>query len=239
VKPLEPGKTDMTYVRKFLLLLLPLVALSIANPVNAKDYLIEIVLIENVQGKESGTGELYFPKIPAAVSLNSDQAAKLGFAAVETGLTLTESAEKISRSRRYRVLRHFAWRQPGLDNKTAKAIRINTGKRMTVYLPKDLKPFKSFIPAESEALPDYPREITTTTVNGTLKVRLGRFLHLDCNLVFTDAETGSSFRLSESRKMRSRELHYIDNERFGILTRILPVEDEEQQDSGAESINPG
>ncbi|MEE9320184.1 MAG: CsiV family protein [Granulosicoccus sp.] len=229
----------MTDVRKILLLLLPLVGLSIANPANARDYLIEIVLIENVQGKESGTGDLYLPKIPAAISLNGDKAAELGFAMVETGLTLTESAEKISKTRRYRILRHFAWRQPGLDNKAAKAIRVNVGKSMTVYLPEDLKPFESFIPAAAEALPDYPREITTTTVNGTLKVRLGRFLHLDSNLVFTDVDTASSFRLSESRKMRSRELHYIDNERFGILTRILPIEDEEQPDSNTGTINPG
>ncbi len=61
---------------------------------------------------------------------------------------------------------------------------------------------------------------------------------MNTQLVFTDADTQQSFRLSQSRKMRSRELHYIDNPRFGILTRILPVEesDPEGSVSGTESL---
>jgi len=113
-------------------------------------------------------------------------------------------------SGRYTVLRHFAWRQPGLDEDSAVPIRIALGQENTVYLPKDLSGFEHFIPASSNPSTSNNREATTFTVNGTIKVRLGRFLHMD---------------LSQNRKMRSRELHYIDNPRFGILTRILPLED--------------
>ena len=64
----------------------------------------------------------------------------------------------------------------------------------------------------------------TFAVAEILRVRLGRFLHVESRLVYHDVEEGRSYRLFESRKMRSRELHYIDNPRFGILTRIVPVE---------------
>jgi len=124
------------------------------------------------------------------------------------------------------VLKHFAWRQPGLARKEALAVRVNLGRATTIYLPEDLKPFKKFIPASSQPQADRTREIRTTTVNGTIKVSLGRFLHMDVHMAYTDAETATTYRMAQSRKMRSKELHYIDNQRFGILTRILPIEGE-------------
>jgi len=112
-----------------------------------------------------------------------------------------------------------------LDNKNAKAIRINIGSAMPIYLPEDVTPYDTFIPASAQPTPSRPRKINTTTISGTLKVRLGRFLHLDTRLVFTDAEKQKSYRLSQSRKMRSSEFHYIDNPRFGLLVKILPLKE--------------
>lgn len=191
----------------------------------AKDYLIEVVLFETVSGRDMTAGGLYFPRMNRGLWLNTDDAANAGFLPVEDGLTLTDNAASIASSRRYRLLRHFAWRQPGLDSRNAKPVRISVGNRTTLYLPDDLKPYKDFIPAAMNASAERPREIRTTTVMGTIKVHLGRFLHMEANLVYTDPDTQQGFRLSQSRKMRSRELHYIDNPRFGILTRILPLED--------------
>jgi len=194
----------------------------------ARDYQIEIALFEHVQAPDSVLpGELYYPKVTSAIGLNSDDATQAGFELVNEGLTLTANVESITRARRYRLLRHFAWRQPGLDAGSAQAIRVNLGETMSVYLPKDIGDYDAFVPASAQAAPDRQREITTTELNGTLKVRLGRFLHLESLLVYTDIKNQHSYRLSQSRKMRSRELHYIDNERFGLLVRILPIEETE------------
>jgi len=176
------------------------------------------------EARKASSGPLYYPRISSAIGLNSDQAATLGFALLDDALTLEEEAQAIRASGGYRLLKHFAWQQPGLDAKNAQAIRINIGKTMPIYLPDDLKPFNKFIPASAQPEPQRSRKITTTTVSGTLKVRLGRFLHLDSRLVFTDTENRKSYRLSQSRKMRSGEYHYIDNPRFGLLVRILPVQ---------------
>jgi len=212
-------------------LLTPVLALTmIMHPshvqAQARNYMIEVVVFENMaEAKKAASGALYYPRINSAVGLTGDKAASLGFALLEDALTLDDAAQKIRASGKYRLLKHFAWRQPGLDAKNAMAVRINIGSTMTVYLPDDLKPYKKFIPASAQPEPSRNRQITTTTISGTLKVRLGRFLHLDTLLVFTDTENRKSYRMSQSRKMRSKEFHYIDNPRFGLLVRILPLEE--------------
>ncbi len=206
-------------------LLLTVSLLGFGGAALAKDYLIEVVVFEHTGGNESGTAaSLYYPKLSSSMGFNSERAVNAGFALVEEGLSLEESAAKIRASGRYRLLKHFAWRQPGLERSEAKAVKINLGDTTSVYIPEDLSGFSNFVPASLQPQENRTRKINTTTINGTLKVSLGRFLHMDAHMVFTDADTGESFSMFQSRKMRSKELHYIDNQRFGILTRILPIE---------------
>jgi hypothetical protein len=205
--------------------LLLIATLLSSNSVHAKDYLIEMVIFETTSGRTLSAGGLHFPKTGKSIRLNSETAAAAGFVPVEEGLTLTENASAMASSSRYRVLRHLAWRQPGLDEESAIAVRMSIGNQTTIYLPESSRGYDQFIPASLTPSAERPRIASTFTVNGTIKIRLGRFLHMETLLVFTDPETGEGFRLAQNRKMRSRELHYIDNPRFGILTRILPLDD--------------
>jgi len=196
-------------------------------PASAIDYIIEVVLFENLIASETvNAPALYVPRNSGDLRLNSDSASEANFTMVETDLVLTDNADAIQQSRNYRLISHFAWRQPGLNDQNAQAIRINEGGGFKVFIPESYKSFPDFIPATSTPTQaGAEREITTTLVNGSLKVRLGRFLHLDTRLVFTDTQNGTSYRMNHSRKMRSRELHYIDNPKFGLLVKILPVEE--------------
>ncbi len=58
-------------------------------------------------------------------------------------------------------------------------------------------------------------------IQGTVKVSLARFLHLDLNLVLRDGD--QKYQLQQSRRMRSNELHYIDHPMFGVIVIITPV----------------
>lgn len=205
--------------------ILAICTLGLAGSVQARDYLVEVVLFETLEGREMTAGGLYYPKLERGLRLATEAADAAGFVQVELGLSLTENAASIANSRRYRLIRHLAWRQPGLDDDSAIPVRISLGNTIPLYIPDDVGEFDEFIPASSSASPERTRQITTSTVNGSIKVRLGRFLHMDTLLVYTDPDSQQSFRLSQSRKMRSRELHYIDNPRFGLLTRILPIEE--------------
>ena len=58
-------------------------------------------------------------------------------------------------------------------------------------------------------------------IQGTVKVSLSRFLHLDLDLVLHEAD--QRFRFTSSRRMRSNELHYLDHPMFGAIVIITPV----------------
>ena len=58
-------------------------------------------------------------------------------------------------------------------------------------------------------------------INGDLKIYMETFLHIDLDLTFEVPGEGS-YRLRDSRRVRSRETHYFDNPRFGILIRLTP-----------------
>lgn len=205
--------------------LLLIITLLGSNLAQAKDYLIELVIFETRAGSKLSAGGLHYPKVGDSIRLDTEAAEAAGFRSITEGRSLSDNASAMVSSGRYRVLRHTAWRQPGLDDESAIAVRISAGDPITLYLPDDLKIYEQFIPASSTLAAQWPREVQSFTVTGTIKVRLGRFLHMETLLVFTDPTTGQGFRLAQSRKMRSRELHYIDNPRFGILTRILPLDD--------------
>ncbi len=221
----QHASAPTTQCRSIKVLLLSLFLMSFSHAAHAIDYLIDVVVFENMAAAENvSPGPLYYPKLTSALGLTSDRAESLGFQLIEDDLSLSEEAEKIQQSGSYRLLKHFAWRQPGLDNNAAKAIRVNLGRTMSMYIPDNTDSYTRFVPGSAQPQANRTRKLTTTTVNGSLKVRLGRFLHVDALLVFTDIENGRSYRLTQSRKMRSREYHYIDNERFGLLVRILPIE---------------
>lgn len=216
--------------------LLILSTLLLGGIAQARDYQIEVVLFENVDGRELTAGGLYFPKLGRSLRLGTEEAVAEGFVPLEQNLSLAQNAQSIAASRRYRLIRHLSWRQPGLAEDDAIPVRISLGETIPLYLPESISEYQNFIPASADASPTRDRKINTSTVNGSIKVHLGRFLHMDAQLVFTDVATQQSFRLSQSRKMRSRELHYIDNPRFGILARIIPIEEPEESVSETEEI---
>jgi hypothetical protein len=58
-------------------------------------------------------------------------------------------------------------------------------------------------------------------INGEIKIYMETFLHIDLDLTFEVPGEGS-YRMRDSRRVRSRETHYFDNPRFGILIRLTP-----------------
>jgi len=79
--------------------------------------------------------------------------------------------------------------------------------------------------------PEMPVAGSTQRVHrlqGSLRLTLRRFLHLDTDLQWTDegADGLHATRLKEQRRMRSETLHHLDTPRFGVLAHILKVGDE-------------
>ena len=130
---------------------------------------------------------------------------------------MSENMQKLMASESYNPLFHVAWRQNVYGDDDAQAIHITTDKRQPVTTANETTEQKS----------------TNATIDGTIVISLKRFLHLKADLAyinleasnfFSDAEVPVVFRMMESRRMRSKNIHYLDHPKFGMLALITPYE---------------
>lgn len=155
---------------------------------------------------------------------------------------MTDLDEKLLSSRQYRVLGHIAWRQPVLERAESRAVHVHDG------LMQDITPRPANRPTQVlNTLPDPLEQAnsaeTKRRFDGTVTLSLLRYLHLKADITYynpdaylaeqiaqqnIDAPTIEYFRLQESRRMRSKEVHYIDHPYFGIIALITPFEHEGQ-----------
>ena len=86
---------------------------------------------------------------------------------------------------------------------------------------------------------DYPVQAMSNdsrhSVEGTIRLVRGRYLHLDMDLLMMDTATQPpgqhaddpgnrpAYRLNEKRRIKRSDLHYFDHPRFGVLALITPV----------------
>jgi len=124
---------------------------------------------------------------------------------------LTAERNALARSAPYRPLVHIAWRQVVPSRRSAKAVE----------------------------LPGTSNNPDRASVDGLVRVAVERYLHLDLDLrlhlpdsavqaASADNEVYGvpEIRLRQQRRMRSKELHYFDHPRFGVIALITPYEPE-------------
>ncbi len=158
----------------------------------------------------------------------------------KTSLSLRNKQASLRRSPLYRVLFHEAWIQPISGRKNQNVIRINGGeildnglyeldgyisidKGRYLHFRSDLFHNRRLTPAESQMLrkpsftPAAAVATATTDESGNNSDNGNRYLTQTSIPDFLTVEMDSA------RRMRSRELHYIDHPLFGILVIISPV----------------
>jgi hypothetical protein len=133
---------------------------------------------------------------------------------------LADEYHALRRSAGYRPLAYLAWRQPVLDRDAARPLTAATE----------------------------PHQRDGSYVDGTVTVAVERYLHLSLDLQLHlpgvvpgpradnpdpandegneagETPTLPAIRLTEQRRVRSGELHYFDNPRFGVVALISPYE---------------
>ncbi len=221
-------------------LVLLLLALPAPGPQaqETRHYQVELILFTS-RATPSTQGERFddtpvLPDLGRAVDLERGPLPE-GFQALSAGAAgLAGVKARLQGSGRYRVIAHKIWRQPGLDRAAAVPVRVRGG---TDYSTRFLQHGVQASPQGSEGLPMAGKAGALEEVDGTVTVVLGRYLHLYTDLVFRtpmtrpDAqghqEPGPSLvsvRVQGQRRMRSRELHYLDHPLLGVLVQITPVE---------------
>jgi len=173
--------------------------------------------------------------------------------------SLDPLVSRLRRNRRYRPLLHMAWRQPGLDKKSAPTIHLRTDLQSSSISGDGGvgKLSADTVPATNEAQGRFPfpenlqvfAPADSPWVDGSLRLYRERYLHAEVDLLYyrprpqaTDTsaavpepQVSALFRLRESRRMRSGELHFLDHPLFGVLIKTdrfeipeIPEEDTTQ-----------
>lgn len=148
-----------------------------------------------------------------------------------SNFAMNDLSQQLLKSRRYRILSHVAWRQPTVELANSRAVHVHD----------ELMQEEDRVPASNKplVLNDFEQTETTKRFDGTVTVSLSRYLHLKTDITYynpevylaeqiaqqtIDAPNIEYFKLVESRRMRSKELHYIDHPYFGIIALITPYQ---------------
>lgn len=230
------------------LLLTALVCICL-NTADAKDYLIEVVAFRHTAWGDGAPWQpgVLLPDTAESVSLD-DPVLPDGFAEIGTGPALADTAVKLSDSSRYPLLEYRTWRQPGLPRDAGQAIRVSAGPVLNVVETEEqpIRALATLGNADDYASMRVGRSANNALIavnqtsigqlHGTITVTLGRYLHVESALVFSEASGERSVFYRDHRRMRSRRTHYIDNPIFGLIVHITPIEEPEET---AQTLNSG
>ncbi len=172
-----------------------------------REFTVEVIVFENLSASTEEHWN-YVPSSDRSDAADSDKRRELAALRfqVADSLTLDDIFTKMRQSRDYRPLVHTAWTQPGYSEATAPPLPLDRVTR----LPRNL--------------------------SGEITLHLSRYLHLNVDLTLAANRSAGAdqsqlllnerpmYRLQESRRMRSGDLHFFDHPKFGVLARIQPVE---------------
>lgn len=181
-------------------LILLLITSSAAFAADVRRYDVEIIIFEDAHSRyinsESWSHhDAYANEQSNFDKLNLDKTNKPAYKNLRPGLLKSEY-KRIKSSPEYNVLLYSAWRQTGL--KPTRAFEVDISKLKNAH-----------------------QSTSSNTISGQLKVVLARYLHVYGQLNYQ--QNGSEYPMSVHRRMRSKELHYIDHPLVGILVQINPV----------------
>jgi len=186
------------------------------------EYDVEVIIFEDANARYINSEDWTQDAILAAPVIETNEPSKdliepgsnetntTSFKNIKPGI-LKKEYKRINNSKEYNVLFYGSWRQTGLEEKKAFKINIKTLKNA------------------------HKKATSKNTITGYFRLVLARYLHIYSELEYqrntvTDvaAEPAGSHRnetysINNHRRMRSKELHYIDHPLVGMLIQINPV----------------
>jgi hypothetical protein len=175
-----------------------------------------------------------------------------------TAYRLNDIETSLNESNNFRVLLHSAWRQPGLSKDKALNVKIdhfisteNTENGDILINQNDT----DNSPIDTEQINSNDNMFDTTAetsldkegfvLSGYIKLILSRYLHLKIDLIYHELKNEPSdqffidefgeedllpdvFQIKQTRRLRSKELHYIDHPVISIIALITPYKVKKQ-----------
>lgn len=230
--------------RIILLVCISLIALTTARSEETGQYKIELILFTPSNSQhglsEYGSSEELWPNIEETVELSLDPEQSHYLALSSAEMDLSGIGYRLERSPHFEVLQHLVWRQPGYNRNTASPIHVFGGTDLGIQFPERM-PLTSITPNPNRGTTKMapPTTRPLNQFDGTVKITLERYLHVYTDIIFrhptvlseeqeSDQEVEPTislvdYRVHGHRRMRSRELHYLDHPLLGILVQITPL----------------
>ena len=223
-------------LRSILLLLLAQLVFTSAQ---ARDYAIEVIIFANKAELSQSATISASQAIQAAnqgINFNNiEEYEDTGWEPLEIEqYQLRDRAIQLERSGRYQVLKHLAWKQPVVERKDALPIIINAGRDYSSAFPERM--FRQVEFNDSNFTTGQDQDNQLHELEGTITIAISRYIHLYTDLVFRMPQLSTEslsrdqvladFGIKSHRRMRSRELHYVDHPLVGILIEATPIEEE-------------
>lgn len=143
-------------------------------------------------------------------------------------------------SKNYNILYHTAWRQPGMSANVALPVHIHQEyitrqERSDPYDDPDM-------PAVNLPTPLSNVERKRSILDGYIKIILSRYLHAEVDFNYTTGLPPTStillhqedlgdesvmpvfYKIKQSRRMRSKEVHYLDHPVVGVIILATPYD---------------
>ena len=140
---------------------------------------------------------------------------------------LLEVAERLMRAPNQRLLLHVAWRQPRYGMRSARAVHIRRPLFEGLQEPGVVAEPEQFLNE------DGLEQASPSSAEGVLRLRSGRQLHIDADFRYRHEDI--AVHLTETRRVRLRELHYLDHPLFGLLVSVIPFIVESPSMTGADA----
>ncbi|MCV6590039.1 MAG: peptidoglycan binding protein CsiV [Marinobacterium sp.] len=165
---------------------------------------------------------LSVPEKPNAIPLASTNSHKAYSRLPGSSLLFTSEKRRIEQYENFRVLFHGGWKQPVVSKRNAKPVYIRAGQELSNgkyelegYITIDRGRFLHFRPDLFHS-----RQLDNREQNILNAFEQQEVTHTDQGAARMDFLT---VQMSQGRRMRSKEVHYIDHPLMGILVLMLPL----------------
>ncbi len=168
-----------------------------------------------------------------------------------TAYKLNDIVTSLNESNFHKVLLHSAWRQPGMSKENALSVKIYhqiPAKKTDITDTLNSDTANNIYQSEQQSN-NINSSFNTITENnlsnngfllsGYIKLILSRYLHLKIDLSYHEQKSNTTeqfisdefgedyllpdvYNISQTRRLRSKELHYIDHPVISIIALITP-----------------
>jgi len=138
---------------------------------------------------------------------------------------LKSQFEKLSNNSNFKILINKRWKQTGLD------------RNETFNIPLNSMPEKETDVSLQNVTQDIQQNlhVTESYITGNVKLIMSRYLHFNINLKYFKPQTDNlgnreliSYPIVNERRMKSREIHYIDHPLIGVVVLATPYKIKEE-----------